>query len=280
MLNECHVSWILRSIFILDSQSCHWDLFLFFFLAEKKSTENSITDENKRAQPTLQGPENHAAHHVTQECHHPRTPWQLHRTGLLAILISKPAAPFDAECEAHGVSSPLPTDLKKDIVSADQRPPTSPAKTTSLALPRGPTNSGYVRSFLLLLAAVNAAPAVPGRAVPSQCNEEIRSCRSPAVRLRTMATHQRRSPTVAHLQDLEPPSPYPGMTLVTRAPPSRQILAAALSTGKPLLPKTPALVVTTNRVDGHTGSCERTAAKGDEDDVVKARGRRVQGRYE
>ena len=90
----------------------------FFFDTETESTQlkTPSLEKTNALSPTLQGPENHAAHHVTQECHHPRPPlrafpeatsrtlWQLHRTGLLAIWISKPAAPFDAECEARGVS--------------------------------------------------------------------------------------------------------------------------------------------------------------------------------
>ena len=38
--------------------------------------------------------------------------------------------------------------LKKDVVSVDMRPPTSTSRTTRRALVRGPTSSGYVRSFL------------------------------------------------------------------------------------------------------------------------------------
>ena len=45
-----------------------------------------------------------------------------------------------------------------DLVSADQRPPTSMASTTNLARDRGPTNSGCVRSFRLL-AACNTTPS-------------------------------------------------------------------------------------------------------------------------
>ena len=72
---------------------------------------------------------------------------------------------------------------KNHVVSRDQRPPTSPAKTTSLALPRGLTNSGYVCSFLL---PSNAAP-INRADVPSPPNNG----------------NHRRSPTVGHLQDLD-----------------------------------------------------------------------------
>ena len=65
---------------------------------------------------------------------------QLHMTGSLATVISRPAALSDAKCEVHGGTSLWPTDSRKDDVSGDQRPPNSPA-TTNLALPRGPTSS-------------------------------------------------------------------------------------------------------------------------------------------
>ena len=50
-----------------------------------------------------------------------------------------------------------------DLVSADQRPPTSMASTTSLARDRGPTNSGCVRS-LRLLAACSTTPSASAAA--------------------------------------------------------------------------------------------------------------------
>ena len=63
-------------------------------------------------------------------------------------------------------------EVRKLAVSTDNRPPTSPARTTSLARPPSPASSGYVRSFRLL-ATLSAAPclvAKPALAVPSPRN--------------------------------------------------------------------------------------------------------------
>ena len=60
---------------------------------------------------------------------------------------------------------------RKDLVSDDHLPPTSIAKTTKRARLRGPTNSGYRRSFRLR-AAVRTTPsrsAAPWCGEPSQC---------------------------------------------------------------------------------------------------------------
>ena len=69
-------------------------------------------------------------------------------------------APF-ALCCANAV--------KKLAVSADHRPPTSPARTDE---PGPPASSGYVRSFRLLgtTSAVPGLVADPALAVPSPCN--------------------------------------------------------------------------------------------------------------
>ena len=63
---------------------------------------------------------------------------------------------------------------RKLLVSPDQRPPTSPASTTSCVRARCPTSSGYVRSFLRR-ATATAAPstcATLARADPSQCRTD------------------------------------------------------------------------------------------------------------
>ena len=67
-------------------------------------------------------------------------------------------------------------EVKKLAVSADHRPPTSPARTTSLARPPSPASSGYVRSFRLL-ATLSAAPGLvagtcPGSPVATQCADQ------------------------------------------------------------------------------------------------------------
>ena len=127
----------------------------------------------------------------------------------------------------------------------DQRPPTSPTSTTSLALPRRPTSSGCVHSFLLL-AATNAAPslsAVPGRADPSQCKVETRvvsiaNCAPPNNGNPSATISSRRaSAGFGAARSISRIITF----VVTRGPPSRQILAAALSTACPRLPKTPTL---------------------------------------
>ena len=63
---------------------------------------------------------------------------------------------------------------RKICVSMDQRPPTSPVRTTIRARARGPMSSGYVRSFLRR-ATVRTAPSIcaaPGLADPSQWSGE------------------------------------------------------------------------------------------------------------
>ena len=224
------------------------------FLRQKTESTQRKTpslEKTNALSPTLQGPENHASCDAGVSPSAPTAArisssdlaklWQLHRTGLLAIWISKPAAPFDAECEARGVSSLLPADSRRTLSQRTndrplprRRPPVWPFLK----------NSGCVRSFFLL-AAVNAAPsvsAVPGRAIPTQCKEEIKvvsiaSCVPPNYGNPSATISNRRaSPGFGAAKSISRT-----MTLVvTRAPPSRQILEVALSTAKPLLPKTPA----------------------------------------
>ena len=162
----------------------------FFRLGDGQidSIENSITEKNTFS-PTLQKPENHAIHHMTPECHHPRPPllptatsrtfWQLDRTRSLASRSPSLLHPLTQNARFLACLRFLTTP-KNHIISRDQRPPTSPAETT---LPRGPTNSGYVRSFLQ---PSNAAP-INRADVPSPPNNG----------------NHRRSPTVGHLQDLD-----------------------------------------------------------------------------
>ena len=95
-----------------------------------------------------------------------------------------------------------------------------------------PTSSGYVRSFLLL-ATASAAPsvsAVPGRADPSQCNVKINvvsiASRAPPNNGSPSATisNRRASPGLGAARSISQTMTF----VVTRAPPSRHILAAAL----------------------------------------------------
>ena len=128
-----------------------------------------------------------------------------------------------------------PTATQTTWSSADQRPPTSMASTTNLARDRGPTNSGYVRSFHLL-AACNTPPSA--------------SAAEPCVTITVEGAHELTSPkqgkAVHH--DLQRLSNGLGATrsrsrtntlVVTRPPASGHMRAAALSKANPLRPKTP-----------------------------------------
>ena len=104
-----------------------------------------------------------------------RTLWQLDRTRSLAIKISKPAAPSNSECEAHGVSSLLTAEPRKTLSQGTNdrplhllRPPVWPflggrptPDTCALSSSWQPSN------------AAQSVSAVPRRAVPSQCNVDI-----------------------------------------------------------------------------------------------------------
>ena len=65
-----------------------------------------------------------------------------------------------------------PGQLTKILVSSDKRPPTSTPATSNRALLRGPTSSGYLRSFPLL-AAARATPSSPeAPCLPSERAED------------------------------------------------------------------------------------------------------------
>ena len=97
--------------------------------------------------------------------------------------------------------------VRNCAVSAENRPPTSPARTTSWALPRSPTNSGY-RRFFRRRATFRLAPH----------SFTVRGLASPASSLLVsnwLTTPKSKSRT---------------KTLVRTLPPaSRQVLAAAFS---------------------------------------------------
>ena len=124
---------------------------------------------------------------------------------------------------------------RNERVSGDHLPPTSPARTRRVLL-RGPTNSGLVLSQRVL-AASNVTPSVcaaPLRGDPSQCNVDtsvvsMANC-TPPNRGSPSATTSTRRPSV-----MGTPKSMSRIILfvVTRAPPSRQIRAAADSTAKP-----------------------------------------------
>ena len=108
--------------------------------------------------------------------------------------------------------------------SWDQRPPTSAARTTSLALPPTPASSGWVRSFHLL-ASPRTAPSVrsaPRLTEPSRANGD-----TSVVSTTSRPCRKRSKSLTNHV------GAHPGSCL------SLQTLAAALSNGKPLLPRTP-----------------------------------------
>ena len=131
-----------------------------------------------------------------------RTLWQLHRTRSLAIWISKSAAPSDAEWEARGVSL-LTADSRRTSSQGTNDPPTSPAETTSQALPGSrPTPDTCALSS-------SWQPSMPPVRVSRAraCRVSIASCAPP--------------------NNGNPSAMISNRRVVTRAPP-RQILAAAL----------------------------------------------------
>ena len=133
---------------------------------------------------------------------------------------------------------------RKDCVSEDHRPPTSPARTTNLALPWAPESSGYTRSFLLRA----AREAAPSSLAQRLCGTPLRlkgdtrvvstaSC-APWKSGRPSATTSNRR---ASARSGGNRSKSRTSTFVdTRAPASRQTRAAALSRAYPRRPSTPA----------------------------------------
>ena len=111
-------------------------------------------------------------------------------------------------------------------ISADHRPPTSPARTTNLTRPPSPASSGHVGSFRLL-AATSAAPGLllclPWQSPsPRSVLTNVASIESWAPLSTPGTCDKSRSRTI---------------TLVaTLAPPSRQMRATATSTAKPRRP--------------------------------------------
>ena len=113
-------------------------------------------------------------------------------------------------------------------VSADHVPPVAVASTTILARPPSPACSGYVLSwsFRAISSATPGLRDAPRRAVPS-----LKSGRPPATTSRRLASRLLCAST----------SMYRTKTFVlTRAPASRQTLAATDSSAQPLRPNTPA----------------------------------------
>ena len=194
-------------------------------------------------------------------------------TGSLATPISRPAALSDAECEVHGGTSLWPTDSGRTMSRGTSDHPIRRQAPLTWPFLGDRTNSGYVRSFLLL-ATASAAPsvsAVPGRADPSQCNVEIKvvstaSCAPPNNGSPSaIISNRRASPgscCQVHIADHDI-CRDPRTSLATYPCHytfrTRRLLGGDLE----------------NRVDGHTGSYGRT--KGD---VATAKRGTVQGRCE
>ena len=133
---------------------------------------------------------------------------------------------------------------QKWAVSSENRPPTSPPRTTSRALPSAPASSGYRLSFRVR-ARTNDAPfsvAHLGFATPSRVNGHTRvvSMASCAPRNRgkpSTTTSSLRSSTLLNTGK----SRSRTKTFVLTLPPaSRQIRAATFSSGNPRRPNTPA----------------------------------------
>ena len=133
--------------------------------------------------------------------------------------------------------------LKKFRHSPDKRPPTSQARTTNRARPLAPESLGYVVS-LRRLARTSAAPSTLancGPGLPSPLTGDTM-----VVSMASCAPWKSGNPTTS--RRLWSWAPRGGKSRsLTRT------LAAALSSAKPLRPKTP---------DGHTGKQRRTMGEG------------------
>ena len=147
---------------------------------------------------------------------------------------------------------------RKDLVSDDHLPPTSIAKTTKRARLRGPTNSGYRRSFRLW-AAVRTTPSRSSQCMQHTSVVSIASWHPPK-RSKPSTTTSNRLLSVASTG--KSISRMKVLT-ATRPPASIQILATALSSAKPRRPRP--LPLSKLHGDGqrcqwrgHTGNCGRT----------------------
>ena len=58
----CNICYVCNSMFLFETET------------ESTQLKTPSLEKTNALSPTLQGPENHAAHHVTQEFHHPRPP--------------------------------------------------------------------------------------------------------------------------------------------------------------------------------------------------------------
>ena len=173
-----------------------------------------------RSAPTLQKPENHATHHMTPDCHDPRHTVASNsdlanvvaagQDKIACFKISKLVAPSDSECEAPGVSSFFNNSQESHHLKRTNDRPLHRLKPP--VWPRGPTNSGYVRSFLQ-----------PSNAAPINRAETCRPLRT------TEITDDLQ---LSHLQDLDRQIHVPDHVLL------RDKCSHCLSTAKPLLPKT------------------------------------------
>ena len=252
-----------------------------FFLTGK----NAHTTQLKTSSPTHgacvlrpppRSPQNPAAHHGTLVCRRQRLLWcaapaktsrkllQLHMTGSLATVISRPAALSDTKCEVHAGTSLWPTDSGRTMSQG-----TSDHPIRRQAPPTWPFLEGRPAPDMCALSSswqprAPSVSAVPGRADPSQCNVEIKvvsiaSC-APANNGSPSATISKRraSPGFGAAKSISRTVTF----VLTRAPPSRQILAAVLSTAKLLLPKTPALAQGTDKGmgDGDVNINKRNSA--------------------
>ena len=137
----------------------------------------------------------------------------------------------------------LATRLTNCLASSDHRPDASIPETTSRALARGPTSSGYLLSFrrLVTVKATLSTLAAPLLAAPSP-RRVMTMVASTASCAPTVATRQLRL-RASVCPGSPGPSKFRSLTktfVVTRPPTSRQMRAVALSRANARLLNTPA----------------------------------------
>ena len=116
-----------------------------------------------------------------------------------------------------------------DLVSSDQEPATSPASTTNVARPRGPTSSGYLRSLRRL-----AFCCTDARTVAIQTGNEGGVHRKLyATKKREAINHN--SSRLVSMTEVPKSRSRTNTLVLTRPPASLQMRAAALSTAQPRL---------------------------------------------
>ena len=163
----------------------------------------------------------------------------------------------------------LPRRLRKVEVSADQRPPTSPARPLLL----GPTNSRHVRSFHRRAASRAIQSTLATRAGRVVKVVSTASCAPPNNGRPSAIISLRRPSCTSVAKNIQ----ITHMHVGRKAPPSIKFARQCSQLQTPVCPE-PLLCCTLrnggqmNRVDGHTGRCERQRAKANGGGATKAHG--------